>query len=109
MSSFFKSKALALILFVGINLQLLVNSEEVFFNGTHSLKPNQTKIEVTTVRIAEIVNFKSNSANTTFVVKEKTAKHFVTSTPISKIDLIPTAKIDAQIVRKKKLPKNHPA
>lgn len=109
MTSCDKPKVFELILFLGINLQFLVNSEEVFFNGTHSLKTNQTKIEVTTVKIAEIVNLKSNRANTTFVVKEKTAKHFVKSTPSSKVDLIPAAKIDAQIVKKKKQPQHHVA
>lgn len=107
MISYDKLNLFALVLLLGISLQFLVNSEEVFFNGTHSLKPNQTKIEVTTVRIAEIVNFQSNFANTTFVVKEKTAKHFVTSTQNSKVDLIPIAKIDGQIMKKKKQPQNH--
>lgn len=98
-----------LVLLLGNNLLFLVNSEEVLFNGTHSLKTNQTKIEVTTVKIAEIISLQSNSTNTTFVVKEKTAKHFVTSTPSSKVELIPTARIDAQIVNKKKQSKHQVA
>lgn len=97
-----KSKDFAVVLLLGIHL-LLIQSEEVFFNGTHRLKNNQTKYEVTTVRIAEILNLKSNSTNTSFVVKEKTAKHFIKSTPNSNIVLIPPAKADSQIVHKKKL------
>lgn len=104
MNSCDKPSIFSMILLLGIYQNILVNSEEVFFNGTHSMKPNQKRIEVTTVRIAEVFNLKSNSSNTTFVVKEKTAKHFVTSTPSLKVELIPTAKIDAQILRKKKQP-----
>lgn len=92
-----------MILLLEINLLLSVKPEEVYFshNGTHSLNQNITKVEVTTVRIAQIVNYKSYSTNTTVVVKEKTAKHFVTSTPNSKAVLIPPAKIDSQIVNKR--------
>ena len=104
MNSCDKPSIFAMILLLGIYQRVLVNSEEVFFNGTHSMKPNKNKVEVTTVRIAEVFNLKSNLTNPTFVVKEKTAKHFVTSTPSLKADLIPIAKIDAQILRKKKQP-----
>lgn len=91
------------------NFQFLVKSEEVYYNGTHSLKTNQTKVEVTTVKIAEITRLKSNSTNATFVVKEKTAKHFVTSTLSSKVVLIPPAKIEAQIVNHNKTRQAHHA
>jgi hypothetical protein len=84
----------------------LVNSEEIFFNGTHNLPKNHTKVEVTTVKIAEIINHKSSSSNATIVVREKTAQHFVTSTASSKVVLIPPAKIDSQIVRKKNVHKS---
>lgn len=78
-----------------ITLQLLhVATEQLFFNGTHSVRKNHT-IEVTTVKIAEIVNLKVN--NNTIFLKEKTAKHFVNPTPNSKIALVPTSKIDARI------------
>lgn len=83
-----------------------VNSEEIFFNGTHKLPDNRTKVEVTTVKIAEIINLKRDSVNTTIVLKEKTAKHFVTSTTSSKVVLIPPAKIIAQIVKKKDVHKS---
>lgn len=85
---------------LGICLQLLaVHSEEVFFNGSGGFRGNKTTIEVTTVKIAEIVNLKSKTISTTIVLKEKTAKHFVTPTS-SKVVLIPPAQIVAQIVRK---------
>lgn len=85
------------IVLVAINLKLLTaHPEEVYFNGTHRLA-NQTKIEVTTVRIAEIVNLNINSINTTMILKEKTAKHFVATTKNSRVVLIPPAMIDAQI------------
>lgn len=99
-----KFQAFALTL-ITANL-IIVNCEEIFFNGTHKLPKNQTKVEVTTVKIAEIINLKSDSANTTIVLKEKTAKHFVTSTTSSKVVLIPPAKIIAQIVKKKDVHKS---
>lgn len=91
----------SVILFLGISSQLVtVHCEEVLFNGTHRL--NQTMIEVTTVKIAEIVNLRVNSANTTtIIVKEKTAKHFAKSTLSPKVVLIPPAKVGAQIVASK--------
>lgn len=79
-----------------INL-IAVCSEEVFFNGTHRIV-NQTNpiVEVTTVKIAEIVNIKTN---TTIVLKAKTAKHFMKpTTKRTKLFLIPPARISAQII-----------
>lgn len=101
-----KSKDLAMILVLTIHL-LVVQTEEVYFNGTHRLKDNQTKIEVTTVKIAEVLKLKNNSTNTRLVVKEKTAKHFVNLTPKSNIVLIPPAKTNAQIVHKKNFSVQH--
>lgn len=75
---------------------IAVQAEEVFFNGTHRIA-NQTKahVEVTTVKIAEIANIKSNS---TVVLKAKTAIHYAKPTvPSTKLILIPPAKIGAQI------------
>lgn len=100
-------RLMIVIILSGFNFKLLVKSEEVYYNGTHSLKSNQTKVEVTTVKIAEISRLKSDSTNATFVVKEKTAKHFVTSTISSKVVLIPPAKIEAQIVNHNKTNKVH--
>lgn len=88
--------------FILLALQI-VHCEELIFNGTHSMNLNQTKVEVTTVRIAEVFSLKNNSTGkSTVVVKEKTAKHFITSTPNTKAVLIPPAKIGAQIMNKKK-------
>lgn len=92
--------------FIQLRLVLLalpiVYCEELLFNGTH-LNVNQTKVEVTTVKIAEIVSLRNDSKHdSTRVIKEKTAKHFVTSTVNPKVVLIPPAKIDAQIVKKEK-------
>jgi hypothetical protein len=67
---------------------------------------NQTKFEVTTIKIAEIINLKNNSTNTTIVLKEKTAKHFLTTTTNTRVLLIPPAMINAQIVRKKTVHKS---
>jgi hypothetical protein len=78
----------------------IVESEDI----SHPL--NQTKFEVTTVKIAEIINLKNNSTNTTIVLKEKTAKHFLTTTTNTRVVLIPPAMINAQIVRKKNVHKS---
>jgi hypothetical protein len=88
-----------LILSVLVNF-LVVDSSELFYNGTH--RTNLTKVEVTTVRIAEIVNLHNNSTNSTLVLKEMTAKHFVTPTmKTTKAILIPPAMINAQIRKHK--------
>lgn len=88
------------LLWLFINL-VAVYSEEVFFNGTHRIV-NQTNavVEVTTVKIAEIVNIKTaSSANTTIVLRVKTAKHFMKPTTMrTKLVLIPPARIGAQII-----------
>lgn len=84
----------------------IVSSEEVYFNGTHRLPQNITKVEVTTVKIAEIVSFQGNSTKKTIVLRQKTAKHFVTSTPNSKVVLIPPAMIGSQIVEKNNVHKS---
>lgn len=77
------------------------NCEEIVFNGTHHLPLNHSTVEVTTVKIAEIITLNNNSTNTTVFLKEKTALHFLATTKSSKVVLIPPAKIDAQIVKKK--------
>ena len=54
---------------------------------------NSVNLELTTVKIAEI----ASKANTTLIVKSFTAKHYTTSTPMSKVILIPPANHSAQI------------
>lgn len=58
---------------------------------------NSVKLELTTVKIAEI----TSKANTTLIVKEFTAKYYTTSTPMSKVILIPPANHSAQIQKRK--------
>jgi hypothetical protein len=67
-------------------------------NGT--LKLNETSsqhLELTTVKIAEV------DMNKTHILKAITAKHFTTTTPMTRIvNLIPPANHSAQIHRRKK-------
>lgn len=98
----FSAKLLtSVLIIININCFVVTSEEVFFFNGTHSYPRNHTKREVTTVKIAEINYLKNSSTNTAVVLKEKTAKHFVTSTFSSKVVLIPPAKINAQIMKKK--------
>ena len=63
-----------------------------------SNKNNSVNLELTTVKISEI----TSRANTTLVVKSFTAKHYTTTTPMSKVILIPPANHSAQIQKRKK-------
>lgn len=101
-----KFRAIFIVFIIAIEDDIQASSEEFVFNGTHHLPLNHSKIEVTTVKIAEVINLQVNSSNTTLVLKEKTAKHFLSTTTSSKVVLIPPAKIDSQIVRKKNVHKS---
>lgn len=58
---------------------------------------HSANLELTTIKIAEV----SSRANTTLILKEFTAKHYTTSTPMSKVILIPPANHSAQIDKRK--------
>lgn len=83
----------------GIIFPLLIASSSTHGNHTETAKViiNGTLVEVTTVKIAEI----SNHTNKTLILKEITAKHFTTTTPMPKVILIPPANHKSQIKRQK--------
>lgn len=91
----------------GIVFHFLIVVSGGKFNVTTTHEPleaviiNGTRVEVTTVKIAEVSNHHRNSKNMT-ILKSITARHFTTSTQASRVILIPPANHTAQIGKRKK-------
>jgi hypothetical protein len=84
----------------GIIFQLLIAVSDGKLNVTTTQPPleavviNGTRVEVTTVKIAEIASHHHSNAT---VLKAVTARHFTTSTPTARVILIPPANHTSQI------------
>lgn len=89
----------------GIIFHLLIAVSDGKLNVTTTQAPleavviNGTRVEVTTVKIAEISHHLRNTTDTT-ILKAITARHFTTSTPMSRVILIPPANHTSQIRKK---------
>jgi hypothetical protein len=72
--------------------------------ASSELARTHEKVEVTTVKILELITFEPNATDA-YVLRELTAKHYVrpSTTHPTKVILIPPAKIHSQIRRRKNI------
>lgn len=99
MTSFtFRNFAMLSLPVIMFNLLIDVTLQDNSKNYDSNKNNNSVNLELTTVKISEI----TSRANTTLVVKSFTAKHYTTTTPMSKVILIPPANHSAQIQKRKK-------
>lgn len=88
----------------GIIFHLLIALSDGKLNVTTTQAPleaviiNGTRVEVTTVKIAEIANHAKDAT----ILKAITARHFTTSTPATRVILIPPANHTSQIIKHRK-------
>lgn len=94
----FRNFALLSLPVIMFHLLIDVTLQDNSKNYNSNRKNKSVNFELTTVKITEI----TSKANTTLVVKSFTAKHYTTSTPMSKVILIPPANHSAQIVKRNK-------
>lgn len=94
----FRNFALLSLPVIMFHLLIDVTLQDNSKNYNSNRKNKSVNLELTTVKITEI----TSKANTTLVVKSFTAKHYTTSTPMSKVILIPPANHSAQIVKRNK-------
>lgn len=89
----------------GIVFHLLIALSSGKLNATTTQEPheaviiNGTRVEVTTVKIAEVANHYPRNAT---ILKAITARHFTTSTQATRVILIPPANHTAQIGKRLK-------
>lgn len=94
----------------GIIFQLLIALSDGNLNITSTHAPleaiviNGTRVEVTTVKIAQIQSADvANHTRNATILKAITARHFTTSTPTTRVILIPPANHSAQIEKREKV------